>query len=149
MGEFYDRMADDPDRSTYPDIPTGMRRLTEDKHIMRVSEISLKSFLKANQHTQPAVRVFGPERPYYPSFIFTKHSPLSRLFSAAVTQLQESGIANQIRYNWEGEYTKESGIDDVMVVGLGQMIAAFGMVAAAAIVALTVLALENMLRRCF
>ena len=63
MGEFYDRMTDDPDRSTYPDIPTGMRRLTEDKHVMRVSEISLKSFLMANQHTQPPVRVFGPERP--------------------------------------------------------------------------------------
>ena len=61
-------------------------------------------------------------------------------------QLQESGITNQIRYNWEGEYTKESGIDDVMVVGLGQMIAAFGMVVAATIVALTVLALENVLK---
>ena len=142
ISDYFERTMRELDRFVYPDIPVGMRKLLEDRNVIRVAENGLKGFLRANPFHSQNLHIFGHEKPYYPSLIFTKRSPLTRIFWPAVQRLRESGTIDQLRNIWEGKYMRQDGGLDAMILSPGQVIAAYAIIVVALVSSSVALLLE-------
>ena len=81
----------------------------------------IHGWLRANPFHQQRLKFFGRERPKYHALIFTKNSPLARVFNHGLLKMRELGSLYQVLDAWKGH--KENKVESMptMVLGPGQV----------------------------
>ena len=113
--------ASDSDAGDKP-IEDGIKKLSEDRNVIRIDDAGLKGYLKSNPFYSKDFYVFGHERPTVPAFILSKDNPFTSVFRHQIQMLRESGTLQQLAFVWVGKLRKTGQGSDTMVLGGGQVV---------------------------
>ena len=88
---------------------------------MHIQNELLNGWLKANPFHNQRLKIFGRERPYFNVLVFTKNSPLTRIFHRGISKMNEHGSIDQLWENWFGVQMVKSEEVPTHVLGPGQV----------------------------
>ena len=140
--KYVDEVSKDKSQYTFPDISTGIKKLSDDNTIMHGLDVMLRGTFQENPYDLPDIKLFGKTRPKFYCLMLTKNSPLTPIFMKAITRTTEQGVLDRMAVSWTGPPITYSGVVETMILAPGQVFLVFGMLGTLLLLCLFILSLE-------
>ena len=107
--KYVDEVSKDKSQYTFPDILTGIKKLSDDYTVMHGLDVMLRGAIQEHPYDLPDIKLFGKTRPKFYCLMLTKNSPLTPIFMKAITRTTEQGVLDRMAVSWTGPPITYSG----------------------------------------
>ena len=146
--EFWDRVQNNPEESTFSTIKEGLQHLRQDRYVIHTVASILRGFFKGNTLPNQEIKVIYKDRPTFGCVLATKNSPLVPTLRMGVDRMRQLGLLQKLTDKWQGKLPSNAGQgSETQVLSLGHLVSAFSMMGLVVFICTLVLAAEKLCRQ--
>ena len=143
--EFWDKVQNNPEESTFSTIEEGLQHLRQDRYVIHTVASIIKGFFKSNTIPNQEIKIIFKDRPTFGSVLATKNSPLVPTLRMGVDRMQQLGLLQKLTDKWQGKLPSNAGqSSETQVLSLGHLVSTFSTMGFVVFICTFVLAAEKL-----
>ncbi|XP_059083298.1 uncharacterized protein LOC131880637 [Tigriopus californicus] len=145
--EFYQRIVDNPEETTFEDFANVLKEM-DSNYIAIVAAINkLQYTFETNLDLTTPLDILDTVNENWSNVIMKKNSPLSPMIRRGIMSLREHGFFQRTMSRWFGFKIRKASKSSLVVLGMGHTILLYLIMMFACPLSLTLLAMENLRAR--
>ena len=145
---FWKRVEDNPEDSTFSAIEDGLAKLQEGQYVLHTVESNLRAFFKRNPYHHQELQLFARDRPVFYNVLLTKNNPLAPTLQMGVMRMRQMGMLQKIMDKWQGKLPPGADtMSDTKRLSFGHVVSLYIMMGMVMVFSLVIFVLELLMHQ--